>query len=678
MTDTKNLLQFPPTESAQSSDWIHISQGGVDKKISLDNFITELNGGNPFNVTVKEESSTARTLTVADINSYIVCTNANLVTITLNTDFASSLAIGQTVVFKKEGLGDVLISGGAGITVNPSSSGVVLTELNQAGQIIYRGSNKFDFLTGGNGGAVINGTPTFLTLSTMIAGTTVEGYSVDFSTLAANNAIGTTVWNNSTSKADGSNYIFKTLTQAAIDGDVIDGDGVSGRNHAVGGTYCIILQFATLYGVRDKPFSIKTHYENQAIDVFSEGVTPSNSSSSNSIIIAELEQYALDTNRALSFGAATESYDFDSVISSRVSIHGSAAGNVILNKMTNNLGGSENVDCVISVDPKTTGGYATGTYIKGLMLTSNNPLSRSAYGLYAKRISGWQGENIILDDFGEGLWVGDGFQCGLSRGETNRCGTGVNIRSGTSFNISKYWAKDSEVCGFKAYNLSYSSWDNAAVDRCGVSSGFGTAFYIDSGCDIVMSGCGCEAGVGVRVRADFAEVAIIGWDDIANDGVPDANIGALQITGSSCKVTLINSKFRDYATSTTMANYIANSNSTLTTINSSLPGNGSTFPGTTQSHGVDISGSRVGLRRDSTNAFATFEVTGVGSGVNGSVISHGMGSEPDAVIVTPLITGATAAGAISGGGFTLSLQDLSGAPITTSTPIAWRAVLETF
>jgi len=51
-----------------------------------------------------------------------------------------------------------------------------------------------------------------------------------------------TTYFSSASKLGGADYIVKTLTQATADGDVIDGDGTVGVNHAIDATYVLILK----------------------------------------------------------------------------------------------------------------------------------------------------------------------------------------------------------------------------------------------------------------------------------------------------------------------------------------------------------------------------------------------------------------------------------------------------
>ena len=146
----KRIDQFPAADNVNNGDFIHISQGGIDKRISADVLIEKLNGGNPFNITVLEESSNARTLSLGDRNAYIQFLNATSTTATVPNSSDVPWKLGDTVILRKDGAGDITVEGAVGVTVNGSSSGLELVEVGQAGQLIYTGSNTWDFMTGGN------------------------------------------------------------------------------------------------------------------------------------------------------------------------------------------------------------------------------------------------------------------------------------------------------------------------------------------------------------------------------------------------------------------------------------------------------------------------------------------------------------------------------------------------
>jgi len=66
---------------------------------------------------IQTESGTSRTLATADMNTFIRCTNASAVTITLNTGTGK---VGNVVLLSQEGAGQVTVSGTA--TINSSIS----------------------------------------------------------------------------------------------------------------------------------------------------------------------------------------------------------------------------------------------------------------------------------------------------------------------------------------------------------------------------------------------------------------------------------------------------------------------------------------------------------------------------------------------------------------------------
>ncbi len=212
---TENLLDFPTTTETRSSSWLHISEGGVDKKISVADFISSVNGGNPFNITVREESGNNIILTLADKNAYIRCLNSVQTTVQVKNAATVGWQIGDSIIFRKEGLGNVLFAPDSGVTLRGAASGLSLTEVGQAGQLICVDNTPtatvFDFVTGGNARATVTGSITFLTVAALGTGATNDGYTVDPAQLAANNTLVRTIWNNTTSKAGGDKYVIWTL-----------------------------------------------------------------------------------------------------------------------------------------------------------------------------------------------------------------------------------------------------------------------------------------------------------------------------------------------------------------------------------------------------------------------------------------------------------------------------------
>lgn len=251
----KNLLDFVQTTITGAGDYVHISQGGVDKRIKLSDFLAGLESGNPFKINIVNETSTYRLITKSDISSYIRCTNSSFTTIEVDSDLNQNFKVGDTFVLRKAGLGDVLITGVSGVTVNPAASGSTLSEIGQCAQVVKVGDDQWDIVTGGNATTVISGGATFATVATMKTGDTVEGGSVDYSVLAAQNTIVQTVWNNTTSKKGGEEYIIKTAAQVTADGDVIDGYGshwlLGGNNYAAVLNHCGFVHVETFGAIAD-------------------------------------------------------------------------------------------------------------------------------------------------------------------------------------------------------------------------------------------------------------------------------------------------------------------------------------------------------------------------------------------------------------------------------------------
>jgi hypothetical protein len=85
----------------------------------------------------------------------------------------------------------------------------------------------------------------FDTLTDLINGVASGGRNINFSTIITETdkkiQVSTLVNNDTTSDGEG-NYTLKTLAQAAIDGDVIDGTAGIGKNHATAdGIHCVVL-----------------------------------------------------------------------------------------------------------------------------------------------------------------------------------------------------------------------------------------------------------------------------------------------------------------------------------------------------------------------------------------------------------------------------------------------------
>lgn len=70
---------------------------------------------------VLTESTTSRTLGMADINEHLLCTNSSPVTLTVPANATSAIPIGATMDIEQNGTGQVTISGAVGVTINKPS-----------------------------------------------------------------------------------------------------------------------------------------------------------------------------------------------------------------------------------------------------------------------------------------------------------------------------------------------------------------------------------------------------------------------------------------------------------------------------------------------------------------------------------------------------------------------------
>ncbi len=84
-------------------------------------FDSPLSAANPPPA-VKTETTTARTLSLADRNTYIRCTNAAAVTITVPTEAAVGFSVGDEVHFMQAGDGAITAAGDTGVTIGPGTA----------------------------------------------------------------------------------------------------------------------------------------------------------------------------------------------------------------------------------------------------------------------------------------------------------------------------------------------------------------------------------------------------------------------------------------------------------------------------------------------------------------------------------------------------------------------------
>lgn len=233
-TPTKNIKNFPVATSFNAGDVAHISQNGVDKQIDSTTILEQINGGQPFRPNILTESGVSRTLTGADKAGYISCTNPLTTTITVSSEASSNWRMGEVITIHKEATGDVIFQGASGVTVNPSVSGLTLSEIGQVGTLLYKGNDVWDFLTGGSASTSIQGAITFGTVASLKAGATIEGATIiDWGSYLGWKV--STVFNNTTSNAGGARYIITNVNPSNLS-TLVSGIWV-GSNHDLGGGY---------------------------------------------------------------------------------------------------------------------------------------------------------------------------------------------------------------------------------------------------------------------------------------------------------------------------------------------------------------------------------------------------------------------------------------------------------
>lgn len=231
-TPTKNIKNFPVATSFNAGDVAHISQNGVDKQIDSTTILEQISGGQPFRPNILTESGVSRTLTGADKSGYISCTNPLTTTITVSSEASSNWRMGEVITIHKEAAGDVVFQGDSGVTVNPSVSGLTLSEVGQVGTLLYKGNNIWDFLTGGSAATSIQGAITFDTVASLKAGATIEGGSIiDWSEYLGRKI--STVVHNTTSNTGGAEYVIVNVNPSNL--STLTGGVWVGANHDLGG-----------------------------------------------------------------------------------------------------------------------------------------------------------------------------------------------------------------------------------------------------------------------------------------------------------------------------------------------------------------------------------------------------------------------------------------------------------
>lgn len=157
--------------------------------------------------------------------------------ITVYTDSNLTVPIVQPI----RTLAGLPVSSGTPVQLFTSENNFSITVRNKNGTLVRSALSSTAEL-------FIPSMPTFSTLADAVTGTTFDGTVIDYALLTNNGALKVDVQtqvNNTSSNTGGARYLAMSEAQAIADGHTIDGNGVTGGNHYVGGgtDYVIILQY---------------------------------------------------------------------------------------------------------------------------------------------------------------------------------------------------------------------------------------------------------------------------------------------------------------------------------------------------------------------------------------------------------------------------------------------------
>lgn len=151
MTDNKNIIDFKSTYILNGQDYLHISQGGVDRKISAETLLSKIEGGSPFNVIPTEENSTSRTITLGDRDKFIQCLNPSGCIVTLPNHSQAPFEVGEQFTIKNDSDGVVSFASAPDVVIRESSIGLSMPTKGQTASFIYVGTNTWNMVSGGGG-----------------------------------------------------------------------------------------------------------------------------------------------------------------------------------------------------------------------------------------------------------------------------------------------------------------------------------------------------------------------------------------------------------------------------------------------------------------------------------------------------------------------------------------------
>lgn len=151
MSLNKNISQLSSEATKlDANDILHVSQGGVDKKLRGSTLLQSVTDSTPFKWIPKVESSTSRLITLGDKDSLIEFTNSAAKTVTFPNSSTAPFALGDKFEIKNIGVGTLTIALEAGATLNQGVTGLTLAAGANA-VITYVGSDTFSASSGAGG-----------------------------------------------------------------------------------------------------------------------------------------------------------------------------------------------------------------------------------------------------------------------------------------------------------------------------------------------------------------------------------------------------------------------------------------------------------------------------------------------------------------------------------------------
>jgi hypothetical protein len=99
--------------------------------------------GNHKHNTAIVEVAASRDLALTDYNAFLNCTNAAAIIITIQPDATIDIPIGSEIALWQDGVGDVTIAEGAGVTIKSKDSNKKLDGQNSSAALIKKAANTW-------------------------------------------------------------------------------------------------------------------------------------------------------------------------------------------------------------------------------------------------------------------------------------------------------------------------------------------------------------------------------------------------------------------------------------------------------------------------------------------------------------------------------------------------------